>query len=111
FPKPFPLTKRLKDVLEENVDEKYYLSEKMISFFTKHSEKHSEKGNGFKFTPKESKDIGNCITARCNKMGVDDNYLKIPSAVSKGFDTPKVKFQLTGGKWDKTHEQSGRVYD
>ncbi len=68
FPKPFELKKRLKDVLEENVDEKYYLSDKMISFFTKHSEKHSEKGNGF-------------------------------------------KFQLTGGKWDKTHEQSGRVYD
>lgn len=28
FPKPFPLVKRLKDVLEDNVDEKYYLSPK-----------------------------------------------------------------------------------
>lgn len=28
FPEPFPLTKRLKDVLEDEVDEKYYLSEK-----------------------------------------------------------------------------------
>ena len=27
------------------------------------------------------------------------------------YDYPKVKLQLTGGKWDKTHEQSGRVYD
>lgn len=24
---------------------------------------------------------------------------------------PIVEYQLTGGKWDKTHEQSGRVYD
>lgn len=33
FPKPFELKKRLKDVLEENVDEKYYLSEKMVNGF------------------------------------------------------------------------------
>lgn len=32
FPKPFKLEKRLKDVLEENVDEKYYLSDKMIDY-------------------------------------------------------------------------------
>lgn len=31
FPKGFKLEKRLKDVLEENVDEKYYLSEKAIN--------------------------------------------------------------------------------
>lgn len=31
FPKPFKLEKRLKDVLEERVDEKYYLSDKMVN--------------------------------------------------------------------------------
>jgi DNA (cytosine-5)-methyltransferase 1 len=31
FPKEEPLTKRLKDVLQDNVDEKYFLSEKMVS--------------------------------------------------------------------------------
>ena len=30
FPKPFPLKKRLKDVLEEAVDKKYYMSQKCI---------------------------------------------------------------------------------
>ena len=33
FPQPFKLEKRLKDVLETNVDEKYYLSEKTIAMF------------------------------------------------------------------------------
>lgn len=33
FPKPFPLTKRLKDVLEQNVEEKYYLSDERIASF------------------------------------------------------------------------------
>ena len=31
FPKPIPLTKRLKDYLEDEVDEKYYLSDKQIA--------------------------------------------------------------------------------
>lgn len=33
FPKPFPLEKRLKDYLEDDVDEKYYLSDKMLEQF------------------------------------------------------------------------------
>lgn len=32
FPKPFKLDKRLKDVLEQNVDEKYYLSDKLTNY-------------------------------------------------------------------------------
>lgn len=35
FPKPFPLEIRLKDVLEEKVDEKYYLSDKTVEGFTR----------------------------------------------------------------------------
>ena len=33
FPKPFPLERRLKDVLEEKVDERYYLSDEMLERF------------------------------------------------------------------------------
>lgn len=34
FPKGFPLTLRLKDLLEDEVDEKYYLSDKMIEYIS-----------------------------------------------------------------------------
>lgn len=34
FPKPYSLEKRLKDFLEPHVDEKYYLSEKMIQYIS-----------------------------------------------------------------------------
>jgi site-specific DNA-cytosine methylase len=37
FPKPIPLTKRLKDYLEDEVDEKYYLSDKQIAKIQKSS--------------------------------------------------------------------------
>lgn len=103
FPKPFPLIKRLKDVLEENVYDKYYLSYKQIISFTKDSDKQTEKGNGFKFEPRNVNDItySKSITTKAGSRKADEFI----------YETPKVKFQLTGGKWDKTHEQSGRVYD
>ena len=47
FPEPYPLTKMLKDVLEQEVDDKYVLSEKSIEGFLQHNENHEEKGTGF----------------------------------------------------------------
>lgn len=38
FPEPIPLEKRLKDVLEDKVDEKYYLSDKAVEGFLKNNE-------------------------------------------------------------------------
>jgi DNA (cytosine-5)-methyltransferase 1 len=47
FPEPIPLEKRLKDVLEEKVAEKYYLSDQAVEGFLKHNENHEKKGTGF----------------------------------------------------------------
>lgn len=47
FPKPFPLEKRLRDVLEENVDESYYLSDSQVERILAHCErKKAESGGG-----------------------------------------------------------------
>lgn len=51
FPQPKPLKLRLKDMLEDNVDEKYYYSNKTINMFVKHTEKKQAEGCGFKFEP------------------------------------------------------------
>lgn len=47
FPAPFPLEKRLKDVLEDDVDKKYFLSDKAIVGFLNHNKNHEAKGTGF----------------------------------------------------------------
>ena len=47
FPEPIPLEKKLKDVLEPAVDDKYVLSDKTIEGFLKHNENHEAKGTGF----------------------------------------------------------------
>ena len=39
FPKPIPLKLKLKDMLEENVDEKYYLSDAMIKYISNDNQK------------------------------------------------------------------------
>ena len=51
FPQPIKLEKRLKDLLETEIDEKYYLSDKIVDYFVRHTEESKEKGNGFKFEP------------------------------------------------------------
>ena len=144
FPVEEHLTKRLKDVLEEKVNDKYFLSELAIKKCIK-SEANKNMLN------EEIPDKSRCIVAGYYKIPFDAQYIKIKSATSTGFEiategdsinfsqmnsktrrgrvgdqvaqtldtgcnqaviaAPIVEYQLTGGKWDKTHEQSGRVYD
>ena len=71
FPKPFPLKRRLKDVLEDNVDERYYLSDKMLDYFNRVD---ADKTHGHNFTPKDGDDTAFTIrTAPGNR--VDDNFI------------------------------------
>jgi DNA (cytosine-5)-methyltransferase 1 len=53
WPEPIELTKKLKDVLEDDVDEKYYLSDEQVASFEASTAKAQAKGNGFKFEPIE----------------------------------------------------------
>ena len=53
FPVKQKLELRLKDMLEDKVDEKYYLSDEMVKWFVAHSKKQEELGNGFRFEPFE----------------------------------------------------------
>ena len=53
FPEKQKLTVKLKDVLETDVDEKYYLSDEQVASFKASTAKAQAKGNGFKFEPIE----------------------------------------------------------
>lgn len=48
FPKPSPLEKRLRDVLEENVSEEYYLKDEHAQRILAHCERKQAEGCGFK---------------------------------------------------------------
>lgn len=78
FPPESHLTTKLKDVLETDVPEKYYLSDEMIKGFIKSSEKHEEKGSGFTWHPKdlESDDVASCLRANAS-LCKTDNSIKV----------------------------------
>lgn len=76
FPKPFTLEKRLKDVLEKDVDESFYLSEKIVKTFLARNEKNKAKGNGFKFEPTMGDVIASTIGTHSNDRDCD-NYVYI----------------------------------
>lgn len=103
FPQPIKLKLRLKDMLEEKVDEKYFLSESMVKFFSENSEKNKLKGNGFRFKPcnKNKAEIAKTLTTRCGSR-MDDNFI---------VDDEKVT--RLGGFFDKNgiKHQAGSVYD
>ncbi|MEE0870129.1 MAG: DNA cytosine methyltransferase [Bacteroidaceae bacterium] len=52
-PEPRPLELKLKDILEDEVDEKYYLTDEQVASFVASTERAKAKGNGFKFEPIE----------------------------------------------------------
>ena len=100
WPKKIPLVKKLKDVLESEVDEKYYLSEKMV--------------NGLKIDGKKQYINQDTQASQVySTNGVSPNICAGTHGYANGYinDTSKVIHQLTGGKWDKMHEQSRRVYN
>lgn len=96
FPKKQKLKLKLLDVLEDNVDESFYLSDKMLEFFQENSKKQKENGNGFKFEPLDGDSIAKSITTRAGSR-MDDNFVKqIGNIVeSENYDNP----------------QRGRIYD
>lgn len=84
FPNPIKLEKRLKDVLESDVDEKYYLSQKLIDGFID----KQARGSGFAtrgINIREKDGYASTLTARMWKMGITDNYVQEPRvAASRG---------------------------
>ena len=82
FPVEEQLTKRLKDVLEENVDDKYFLSDKMISYL----EHRKDNFNNGKINYRTENDYASTITKSSSSLDITDNIIKINSATSKGYE-------------------------
>jgi DNA-cytosine methyltransferase len=65
----------LKDILESDVDEKYFLSEKMIEGFKKHNENHNEKKTGFIFLPTVGDKKAACLRANAALCATDNSII------------------------------------
>ena len=99
FPKPFELTKRLKDVLEECVDEKYYLSEKFYNCIVEHSNRKISEGCGFKTQFVNIDGTAGTITTKYGQRSTD------PYIIQNGFERNNFAFV------SYTREKKGNVVD
>lgn len=75
FPKPFTLDRRLKDVLEENVDESFYLSDDKIQAIINHCERKQAEGCGFKTNFQTQDGYSGTITGNYGQRETD-TYIK-----------------------------------
>jgi DNA (cytosine-5)-methyltransferase 3A len=92
----------LKDILESEVNEKYYLSEKMIAGFEKHKQRHDFKGTGFGYQPKKEFDKGNSLRANA-AICPTDNMLIVHNMM------PRSGNPLKGGTGHLTRND-GKTY-
>lgn len=128
----------LKDILEKEVAEKYYLSDKVVQNLEEHKQRHKEQGHGFGAV--FHKEDGKMQSLKVGGKGIDDLICVAmrgrnpdnPSDRRTGSPTEQrlepnlsgktncltsvqkdnlvLLGNLTGGKWDNTHEANTRVY-
>lgn len=69
FPEQRNATKKIRDILEEHVDDKYTLSDKLWGYLQQYAEKHKAKGNGFGYGLVDLDGIARTLSARYYKDG------------------------------------------
>lgn len=69
FPNPPDKKPKIKDILENNPEQKYTLSNKLWTYLQDYAEKHKAKGNGFGFGLVDLNGISRTLSARYYKDG------------------------------------------
>ena len=96
FPKPIPLKLKLKDMLEENVDEKYYLSDAMKQYIFSEDNKYKVNKNNMKL----DREVACSKTTREGWTRADtSDYVTEEKGCKQIYDLNYYN-----------HEQSNRVY-
>lgn len=113
FPEPFPLELRLKNMLEDEVDEKFYLSQKAIDGFNRHKERHATRGNGFGWQPTDGSGVAFTLQtsggSRPNDNFIDmHGLLEIQNQVEPVRDEVRIK---TVGNYSPSGHDASRIVD
>jgi DNA-methyltransferase (dcm) len=94
----------LGDILEDEVDEKYYLSEKIIRGFANKKSVFKER-----FIPKNPDDKSACLTSRYHKMASTDTFIKINKKGHKKSNQHKASCLTAGAHSGGNHSDMGLI--
>lgn len=113
FPAPRPLTRSLRDVMENDVPASYFLNEKAIMGYQRHKERNDAAGHGFGWRPQDpvAGGVAKCVTATHD--GANATYLKLKGhrpvsfeADARTYDpagiayTVRCELNHNGGGWE-----------
>jgi DNA (cytosine-5)-methyltransferase 1 len=103
----------LKDILESEVDEKYYLSEKMINGFLAHNKRHIEEKNqtGFNWKPTEGNKKAACLRANA-ALCPTDNSVIVHNTMPRTTNAVEIKAIMLGRSeaWGAPEKSDGKSY-
>ncbi len=112
FPKPMPLKLKLKDMLEDEVDEKYYLSDAMMKcFMSDGTGRYPRRERFLQNINRKDQDIGNTITSRAGDRPTDNFILnKTLRETLETNDIPDGVNMIDGYNRNiRTDEMSGAI--
>lgn len=92
FPEPLNIDVKIEEILEEPVEESYYLSHEYLEGLKKHRARHEAKGNGFGYEVIPKNGIANALV--CGGMGRERNLVKdkfLPNAWKKEGDDIQLR--------------------
>ena len=104
FPKPSELKSKMKDLLEEKVDDKYYLSEKYLKCFS-----DMKNRNGFtrgeRFNPRKLEECNTtfAITTRAGQRATDNFIIQKGHGFNKGGIKENIVSALTKSSWHENN--------
>lgn len=105
FPQPIKLKLRLKDMLEEKVDDKYFLSDKMIKYLTNPLAMNGGRKKVFMRNFDANKEIASTSNCAAGNRP-PDNYILVKEATQKGY---VEAYEGDGIYIDRPHQKRGVV--
>jgi DNA-cytosine methyltransferase len=89
----------LKDILESDVMEKYYLSEKMLQYFSNRAANF----NQGKVNVREEEGKASCLTSSMASCDISDNFIKVDTNLKKSANQNKANCFTDGGNSGGLH--------
>ena len=96
FPPRRPLTKRLKDLLEPEVDEKYYLSSDRLKKIKEWEERQKANGRGFRFEYTDGNAVGRTVTTSGDRPSSTNDIRVVGKLDIKGQDQIRRVYDTDG---------------
>lgn len=97
FPEPEKQNSKIRDILEKDVPEQFYLSSKYLKTLRNHKQRHADKNHGFGYEILDTNGISNTIV--CGGMGIEKNLIVDMKPISDPMKNDEGIRKMTPREW------------